>query len=157
MLRKPICPEILAMLYERGETLKNMATRFDCGLNTISRRADELGLKHPNSPRKKQKQMHAKFRQLNALDRYRNGESLMELAAAGNTSVEVVQRYLKRNGVKPRTRCEQVAATMEKYGTRFHKKETRLYTYERDAHGLVTKIKVYQNKSRKPVELHIAL
>ena len=157
MLRKPICPATLAILYEQGEPLKNIATRFDCDLKTISRRANELGLRHPNAPSLKKKRVHTEFRERNVIGRYQNGESLMAIAESINTSAEMLTRYLKRSGIKLRSRSEQLALTMERYGTRLHKKETRLYVYERDAYGLVTKVKVYQNKSRRPVELYTAL
>ena len=157
MLRKPICPVTLATLYEQGEPLKNIATQFDCDLTTIGRRAAELGLRHPNSPKLKKRRMHAEFRERNVIGRYQSGESLISIAESINTSVEMLTRYLKRSGIKLRSRAEQVALTMERYGTRLYKKETRLYVYERDAYGLVTKVKVYQNKSRKPVELYTAL
>ena len=156
MLRKPICPETLATLYEQGEPLKNIATRFDCDLKTICRHAGELGLRHPNSPVQRKKRVHAEFRERNVIGRYQNGESLIEIAESINTSAEMLTRYLKRSGIKLRSRAEQVTLTMERYGTRLYKKETRLYVYERDAYGLVTKVKVYQNKSRKPVEFYTA-
>jgi transposase-like protein len=155
MLRKPICPETLAVLYEQGESLKNIATRFDCDLKTITRRAAELGLRHPKAPSERKKKVHAEFRERNVIEHYQNGESLIELAESFNTSAEMLTRYLKRSGIKLRSRAEQVALTMQRYGTRFYKKEARLYAYERDAYGLVTKIKVYQNNNRKPAVRHV--
>ena len=157
MLRKPICPETLSTLYKQGESIKNIATQFDCDLKTITRRAAELELRHPKAPSERKKRVHTNFRERNVIERYQKGESLTELAESLSTSAEMLTRYLKRSGIKPRSRSEQGALTMKRYGTRLHKKETRLYVYERDAYGLVTKVKVYKNKSRKPVELHTTL
>ena len=151
MLRTPICPYLLAKLYKNGETIKNIAARFDCDLRTIRRRAERLGLRHPNSPDQRRKKMDTALRQINVIDRYEDGESLMELAAAGDTSIKVVRCYLVRNDVEIRTRIEQAKRTVAQYGTRSPKTATRLYVYERDASGLVTAIKIYFNKSRKPV------
>ena len=151
MLRTPICPYLLAKLYKDGETIKNIAARFDCDLRTIRRRAERLGLRHPNSPQQRRKKMDTALRQINVIDRYEDGESLMELAASGDTSVDVVRGYLVRNDVEIRTRIEQAKRTMAQHGTRSPKTATRLYVYERDASGLVTAIKIYFNKSRKPV------
>ena len=151
MLRTPICPYALATLYKDGETLKNIAILFDCDLRTIRRRAERLGLRHPNSPKQRRKKMDTTLHQINSIERYKDGESLMELAADGNTSIDVVRGYLVRNDVKIRTRIEQAKRTLAQYGTRSPKTATRLYVYERDASGLVTAIKIYFNKSRKPV------
>ena len=155
MLRVPICPEILAALYEAGENITKIADRFSCDNKTIRRRAAELGLRHPNSPQQKQKRVYQTLREINAIERYETGESMMALAAAGNTSIDVLRPYLIRNGVKIRTRAEQTAATMAKYGMRFPKRKTlknmRLYVYERDAYGLVTKVKIYQDDNPKPI------
>ena len=151
MRRKPICPNTLATLYDIGETLENIAAQFDCDMKTIRRRADTLGLRHPHAPQRRRKQMDESLSEINVIERYQKGDSLMELAADGNTSVDVVRRYLERNSIKIRTRTEQVASTMEKYGTRFHKNETRLYRCKWDANGLISQVAFYRNKSRRPV------
>ena len=151
MLRKPICPDRLKTLYASGETLKQIADRFDCTDKTVSRRARELGLQHPKAPERKHEDTEASLVRVNALERYQNEETLREIAKAAGTSVEGVRIYLIRNGVKIRTRAEGIAATMQKYGTRFHKTESRLYVCKRDTYGLVTEVKMYRNKSRSPV------
>lgn len=151
MLKKPICPDTLTKFYGDCETLENIATWFDCDKKTIRRRAKELGLRHPNSPKQRRRKMDAKLCQINAIARYKAGDSLMELAEVGGTSVDVVRGYLKRKGVKIRTRVDQIALTMAKYGTRFHRNEVRLYVYKRDRYGLVTEGKYYQNNNREPV------
>ena len=97
--------------------------------------------------------MDTTLRHINAIERYQKGESLIALAASADASVKTVRNYLMRNGVKIRSRVEQVAATMEKHGTRFYKTETRLYVSKRDAYGLVTELKVYRNNNRKPIIL----
>ena len=150
MLKKPICPNTLASFYDIGEAIEVIAEFFDCDPKTIRRRAAEYGLRHPNSPRRKQERIYARLDRLNAIGRYENGESLMALAAMGRTSVDVVRPYLKKQGVKIRSRVEQVALKMAKYGKRFHKNE-QLYFYKRDAYGLVSEIHIYVNNNPTPI------
>ena len=153
MLRVRICPDTLAILYEAGENIANIADQFGCDPKTIRRRAKALGLRHPNSPQQTRKRIEERLYQLNAIQRYQDGETLMGLAAAGDTSIDTLRAYLKRNGVKIRTLAEQTAVTMKKYSTRFHnrKENMRLYVYERDAYGLVTKVKIYQGNNPNPI------
>ena len=145
------------MLYADGGCIKDIADRFDCDPKTIRRRAEELDLQHPNSPKQKRRNIDTALDEMNAIGRYESGVSLMGLAAAGRTSVDVVRSYLQRRGVKIRTRVQQVAETMRKYGTRFHshKNEMRLYAYKRDDYGLVTEVRIYQNNNPKPIVRHL--
>ena len=153
MQRKPICPDTLKRLYASGETLKQIAKRFDCDKKTIHRRSKELGLRHPSSPQQRRREMDTTLHQLETIERYKKGESLMALAKSESTCIDVVRRYLERNGVHIRTRVEQTAETIKIHGTRFHKTESRLYVCKRDSYGLVTEVKVYLNKSRKSVKI----
>ena len=111
------------MFYENGETIAVIADYFQCDPKTIRRRAKELGLRHPNSPHRRQKRIYTRLDKMDAVQRYEQGESLMGLAALGKTSVDVVRPYLRKRGVKIRTRVEQAAMAMAKYGTRFHAKD----------------------------------
>lgn len=151
MLRVPICQNKLIIFYSIGASLEEIATYFSCNEKTIRERAKELGLVHPCSPKERSKKMAAKLDASKTVERYEGGDSLQVIAVDADTSVEVVRPYLKRKGVKIRSRGEQVASTMRKHGTRFHKTGTCVYEYERDRDGLVTRIKKFYNESQKPV------
>ena len=151
MLRVPICENRLIIFYSIGASLEEIATYFSCNEKTIRERAKELGLVHPGSPKERCRKMAAKLDASKAVQRYDGGDSLQTIATDADTSVEVVRPYLRKKGVKIRSRGEQVASTMRKHGTRFHKTGTCVYEYERDRHGLVVRIKKYYNESSKPV------
>lgn len=151
MLRVPICENRLIIFYSIGASLEEIAAHFGFNEKTIRERAKELGLVHPGSPKERSKKMAAKLDASKSVERYENGDSLQAIAEDADTSVEVVRPYLKRKGVKIRSRGEQVASTMHKHGTRFHKTGTCVYEYERDRDGLVVRIKKYVNESRNPV------
>ena len=153
MPRKPICPNALRTAYASGETLKQIADRFDCTDRTVWKHARELGLQHPKAPKRRHEDTEASLVRINAIQRYKDGESLRAIALPVGVSTEGLCSHLRRNGVKIRTRVEGTRATMQKYGTRFHKTETRLYICKRDPYGLVTEVKMYQNKARRPVKI----
>lgn len=154
MKRKPICENTLAMMYETGEPLELIAEHFGRGKPCISNHAKRLGLSHPNAPNRKGKYAYERFARLRLIERYENGESLKALARKAKSDCRIVREYLTNNGVRIRSRLEQIEITMKTQGTIFvdrrvyQRDDSRLYVSERDKYGLVTKTWVYRNGSK---------
>ena len=146
----PIDEMDLRNAYTAGEKIADIARRYACDPKTVRRHAKLLGLQHPKAPKRRTETIHAYFKEKKVIERYLDGDSVLYLAETTHRSPEMIIRYLQRNNVKMRTRAEQNAETLRKYGTRFYR-DPRRYEYVRDRYGLVTQMKVWFGNRKKPI------